>query len=175
MAGPDTSTATHTSIEQFLYVLDEAFDTPDPEHSLLRNLRSVPDEAWTWVPAGGSRSIFDIVQHVGECKFVYDNQCFGDGSMAWNKPGTIPTVERDTPRENVVDWLRRGHAALRGHLEALTDDSGLLEVRSFFGHPHEVRWFINVMVQHDLYHAGEINHIRSLYVQRDRWAYEQGD
>ena len=27
------------------------------------------------------------------------------------------------------------------------------------------------MIQHDLYHAGEINHIRALRRQSDAWAY----
>lgn len=28
------------------------------------------------------------------------------------------------------------------------------------------------MIQHDLYHVGEINHLRSLRQGTDRWAYE---
>jgi hypothetical protein len=28
------------------------------------------------------------------------------------------------------------------------------------------------MIQHDLYHAGEINHLRSLHRRADRWAYD---
>jgi hypothetical protein len=27
------------------------------------------------------------------------------------------------------------------------------------------------MVEHDLYHAGEINHLRALFTRDDRWAY----
>jgi hypothetical protein len=28
------------------------------------------------------------------------------------------------------------------------------------------------MIQHDLYHAGEINHLRALSQDADRWAYD---
>jgi len=31
----------------------------------------------------------------------------------------------------------------------------------------ETRWIINMIIQHDLYHAGEINHLRVLHQQND--------
>jgi hypothetical protein len=31
------------------------------------------------------------------------------------------------------------------------------------GTPIETRWIIMIMMQHDLYHAGVINHIRALH------------
>jgi hypothetical protein len=30
-----------------------------------------------------------------------------------------------------------------------------------------------VMIEHDIYHAGEINHLRSLHHGDDRWAHEK--
>ena len=36
----------------------------------------------------------------------------------------------------------------------------------------ESRWIIAVMIEHDLYHAGEINHIRALRQGNDGWAGE---
>jgi len=36
----------------------------------------------------------------------------------------------------------------------------------------ETRWIIAVMIEHDLYHAGEINHIRALRQRNDGWASE---
>jgi len=38
----------------------------------------------------------------------------------------------------------------------------------------ETRWLIGVMIEHDLYHAGEINHLRALRHGNDRWAWETG-
>jgi hypothetical protein len=43
-----------------------------------------------------------------------------------------------------------------------------------WGEQKETRWIITAMIQHDLYHAGEINHLRSLHRQTDRWAYDMG-
>jgi hypothetical protein len=34
---------------------------------------------------------------------------------------------------------------------------------------HETRWFIVTMIEHNLYHAGEINHIRALSQGNDNW------
>jgi hypothetical protein len=35
----------------------------------------------------------------------------------------------------------------------------------------ETRQLIEVIIAHDFYHAGEINHIRATLQQRDRWAH----
>lgn len=70
-----------SGIEQILYLLDEAFVRS--EHSLLVNVASVSEVAWLWQPPGGERTIAQIAEHVGECKFMYANHAFGDGHMSW--------------------------------------------------------------------------------------------
>ena len=47
--------------------------------------------------------------HVGECKYVYENYAFGDGSMRWDRPGTVPSVGKGTPTAEVLEWLQEGH------------------------------------------------------------------
>ncbi len=98
-----------TAIAHYLYLVDQAFE-PDghPEHALLLNLRSVRDDAWFWLPEGARRCIFDVVAHVGECKYVYDNHAFGDGSMRWDRPGSVPSIARTATRAEIIDWLREG-------------------------------------------------------------------
>jgi hypothetical protein len=45
----------------------------------------------------------------------------------------------------------------------MQDDAGLTEeVMSQWGMPVERRFLIRTVIEHDLYHAGEINHIRAL-------------
>ncbi len=161
-------------IEQLLYMMDEAFEG-NGEHSLLANLRSVQDGDWHWTPPGGGRTILDLVQHVGECKYVYDNHAFGDGTMRWDRPGTVPTIDRSGPPEAVIDWLRAGQRALRASVASLKQDEELLKPRrANWGQEYETRWLVSVMVQHDLYHSGEINHIRALRQGNDRWPWEAG-
>ncbi len=160
---------TRAGIEQLLYLMDQSFDGND-DHSLLSNLRSVGDDDWTWLPAGGGRSIFEHVQHIGECKYVYENHAFGDGSMHWTKPETVPSIDSAAPRDEAVAWLREGQCVLRDSVEALTDDSELTRPRrANWGQEYETRWLITVMIQHDLYHGGEINHIRALSQGNDKW------
>ena len=51
---------------------------------------------------------------------------------------------------------------------AALDDAELLRPRmTNWGELKEPRWIIAVMIEHDLYHAGEINHIRTLHQQND--------
>ena len=33
----------------------------------------------------------------------------------------------------------------------------------------ETRWLISAMIEHDLYHSGEINHVRALLQGNDAW------
>ena len=156
-------------IEQLLYQMDEAFQGHG-EHALLNNLKSLRDDDWYALPEVAGRTIFDIVQHVGESRFAYENHAFGDGSMRWDQPGTVPTIERETTRDAVVDWLRDGFRTFRESIAALEDDGELLAKRmANWGEEYETRWLIGVMIQHDLYHAGEINHTRALLHGNDRW------
>ena len=58
----------------------------------------------------------------------------------------------------------RGEHALLTNLSSVKDD--------------EWRWVPagggRSIIQHDLYHAGEINHIRSLRQETDKWAWQLG-
>jgi hypothetical protein len=148
-------------ITQLLALLDLGFDGPD-WHSLLGNLKPVTPDDWLWVPPGGRRSIRDIVQHVGGGKFLYHSNAFGDRSLTWESPLVLGEGRLGSIAD-AIEWLREGHARMRGAIAALQDDAELGRLR-----PHhsrnlvETRWVILVMLQHDLYHAGEINHTRAL-------------
>jgi hypothetical protein len=150
-------------IEQMLYMMDQAFESETGE-SLMRNLGSVPDDLWLWSPPGGKRTIFDIVNHIGEARFVYDNHAFGDQSMRWDRPESMPRLAEGTPPDEAIDWMRRGHQSLRDHVAALPDDSELLRPRHAWSLSFtvETRMVITIMTLHDAYHGGEINHIRAL-------------
>jgi hypothetical protein len=155
-------------ITQMLYLLDDAFEGPD-WHSFLTNLGSVTPDDWDWVPPNGARTIRQLVGHVGECKFLYHNRAFGDAQRSWaeitsRRADVLATIP------SAVTWLREGHQCLREGIAALEDDSELVKLRLHHsGKLKETRWIIMIMMQHDLYHAGEINHIRALRQQNDDW------
>ena len=163
---------TRSAIDQVEFMMDSAFEgdptRPDQSwHAVLVNLGSLTQDDWDWIPPGGKRTVRRLLLELGSCKYVCDNQAFGDGSMSWDVPGSIPAVDF-TNRDEIVVWLREGHRRLRDSVAALDDDAQLLEPRpSYWGEPREIRWQINTMIQHDLYHAGEINHIRALHQQND--------
>jgi hypothetical protein len=161
------------AIEQILFLMDEAFEG-HPEHALLRNLKDLSDDDLRWVPDGAARSPFQILEHVGDCKYVYENHAFGDGSMRWDRPGSVPSIPADASKEAIIAWVSEGQRRLRSSVAALVDDAELVAMRrANWGQEYETRWLINTMVQHDLYHGGEINHIRALRQGNDRWAYDE--
>jgi hypothetical protein len=163
---------TRAAIEQLVFMMDSAFEgdpaRPDQSwHAVLVNLNSLKAEDWDWSPPGGRRTIRRLLLGLGSCKYVCESKAFGDGLMGWDKPGSIPSP--DIPNnDDVVRWLSESHRRLRDSVAALDDDAELLELRpSYWGEEREIRWQINTMVQHDLYHAGEINHIRALHQEND--------
>jgi hypothetical protein len=158
-----------SAIEQMLYLLDEAFEaTDEQEHSLLTNLASVTDADWHWKPLGGQRTIAQLAQHVGDCKFMYSNHGFGDGALTWedfrNRWENLPQ------KDEMVAWLREGQALFRGYVASLDNDYELVTPRKApWGREYETRWLIATIIEHDGYHAGEINHVRALAQKNDAW------
>jgi uncharacterized damage-inducible protein DinB len=160
---------TRTAVDQLIWLLDQAFETDD-EHSVLANLTHI-EGLWRVVPPGGERSIADIIDHVGGCKYLYENYAFGDGSYSWDAaPGRGPTDQGDA-----LEWMREGHRILIESVRRL--DDGDLEAPRLtnWGELMETRKILEVMIAHDFYHAGEINHIRAMLQQRDRWAHLPAD
>jgi hypothetical protein len=158
-------TASTAGVSQLLYLLDDAFQGPK-WHSLLGNLQSVTPDDWLWVPPGGRRSIRDIVEHVGSAKLVYENYAFGDAKLTWDDPFVIGG-DRVSTIPSAIGWLEEVQARLRASIAVLDDEELLRPRMHFTGTLKETRWLIAVMIEHDLYHAGELNHIRCLHQQDD--------
>jgi uncharacterized damage-inducible protein DinB len=166
-------------IESLLFLMDEAFrgvgiEASDESQALLPNLRSVPDEAWHTVPEGLARSIEAIAIHVGACKVMYDDYAFGSASLRFATPGVEPWRAGDSGMAEVLPWLETVHARLSEHVAALSDDAELdVERLTNWGERRPTRWIVAAMITHDAYHAGEINHLRSLLGPDDRWRFQQ--
>ena len=67
-------------------------------------------------------------------------------------------------------WLDAGQARLMASIRGLRDDSALHELRmTHWGEAVATLRIIRTTSEHDLYHAGEINHLRALLDGTDRW------
>jgi uncharacterized damage-inducible protein DinB len=166
-------------IESLLFLMDEAFrgvgiEASDESQALLPNLRSVPDGAWHMVPEGLARSIEAMAIHVGACKVMYDDYAFGSASLRFATPEVEPWRSGASEMAAVLPWLETVHARLSEHVSALPDDSELdVERLTNWGERRPTRWIVAATITHDAYHAGEINHLRSLLGPDDRWRFQQ--
>ena len=155
-------------IELLLDLMDRAFS--GNEHALLDNLATVEPGSWMRLPPGGTRSIREIVLHVGLFKYMYGNHGFRAGDLDYSDDPATPPPERLATIGNAVEWLHDAHAYFTGCIRELGDDLEL-EV------PRKAHWgglvptyhIIVTMLEHDLYHAGEINRTRALLQDDDAW------
>ena len=161
------------------YLLDEAFEGRGLEESnesqaLLTNLATVTEAEWTALPPGATRSIESMVRHVAACKIMYADYAFGVATKQWGTPEVEgPWEHGRAPMPEAIAWLRDAHRSLIAHVEALTDDDLDGERRTNWGEMRPTRWILAAMIGHDFYHAGEINHLRSLLGTDDRWRWQQ--
>jgi hypothetical protein len=156
-----------SAVEMLLYLLDVGFEG-NPEHSLLGNLVDLGDGDWEWRPEGGGRCIRDIVLHAGAAKYVSADYAFGAATISFSRAMRVADARVSTLGE-AGSWLAQGHRLLRARVASL-DDSDLGKPRRVhYGPPEETRHIISSMIQHDLYHAGEINHLRAFRQGTDFW------
>lgn len=170
--------AGRSGIEALLHLMEMAFGEPgveeDESQALLPNLATVPEDAWRALPPGASRSIESIVLHVGSCKVMYADYAFRAGTLDWDMTEVQPWPEGAAPMAATIDWLVKVHGRLVEHVAGLDDDAELDRLRrTNWGDEWRTRSIVGAMITHDAYHAGEINHLRSLLGTDDRWRHVQ--
>lgn len=168
--------AGRSGIDALLHLLEMAFGEPgvqaDESQALLQNLASVQEAAWRALPVGASRSIESIALHVGTCKVMYADYAFRDGRLKWSDTEVQPWPEGEAPKAETIEWLVTVHNRLVEHVAGLADDTELDRPRrTNWGDEWRTRSIIGAMITHDAYHAGEINHLRSMLGTDDRWQY----
>jgi uncharacterized damage-inducible protein DinB len=162
------------ALDELVYLMEEAFsgtgiEETNETQSLLGNLRTVGEDSWRTPPPGGSRTIASIVLHIGSCKVMYADYAFGPAQRRWDDPSLVPWTDDDVPRDAAIEWLVATHGDLMAYVKALGDDDlGRLRMTNW-GEQRETRWLLSTLMQHDVYHAGEINHLRALTTSDDRW------
>lgn len=168
-----SSSGTRAGIEILSWMIEDAFEGK-LSLSLMSNLKNLQEEDWTALPPGGGRTIADILEHVGWCKWMYEDYAFGSASLRGDQPPLIPTGgARSRPHEELLDWLKAGHKKWLSSVRLLKDDRELeIERLTNWGERMPTRTIVRIMIGHDYYHAGEINHLRALIQGTDRWIYE---
>ncbi|HYF12022.1 MAG TPA: DinB family protein [Actinomycetota bacterium] len=162
------------ALDEFVYLMEEAFggtgiEETNETQSLLGNLRTVGKDSWRTPPPGGSRTIASIVLHIASCKVMYADYAFGPGQKRWDDASLVPWADDDVPQDAAIEWLVATHEDLMAHVRALGDDDlGRLRMTNW-GEQRETRWLLATLMQHDVYHAGEINHLRALTTSDDTW------
>jgi hypothetical protein len=171
--------ASRGGIQALLYLLGEALGAPAlgsavESQAFLPNLGNIDEGVWRALPPGGARTVESIALHVGSCILMYDDYAFGSGSLDWDDPVVQPWPEGSAPMAETTAWLVAAHARLVEHVAALADDASLDALRpTNWGELRPTRWIIGAMITHLAYHAGEINHIRSILGPDDRWRFQQ--
>jgi uncharacterized damage-inducible protein DinB len=167
------------AVEALLYLLDEAFEgrgleDSNESQSLMWNVATVTEAEWTALPPGATRSIESMVRHVAACKLMYADYAFGIEAKQWGTPEVEGPWDVDrAPMSEAVTWLRGAHRSFTTHVEALTDEELTRERKTNWGELRPTRWIIAAIIGHDFYHAGEINHLRSMLGSDDRWRWQQ--
>jgi uncharacterized damage-inducible protein DinB len=166
------------AVDGLLYLLDEAFDGRGIEESnesqaLLTNLATVSETEWRATVPGATRTIESMVLHVGACKVMYADYAFGPGTKQWGTPEVEGWVGTDAPMAEAIAWLREAHRSFRDQIATLADDDLDRPRMTNWGEERPTRWIVAAIIGHDFYHAGEINHLRSLLGTDDRWRWQQ--
>jgi hypothetical protein len=163
-----------TALETLVWLAHDAFEG-DPDHSLLANLNALRADDWNTLPPGGGRSIASILEHVGWSKWMYEDYAFGSASLRGDAPPLVPAAGAHArPVPELLAWLKQGQARWVASLRALADDSELdLPRLTNWGEQLATRTLIRIQIAHDLFHAGEINHLRALLQANDKWEYDE--
>ena len=152
-------------LEHLLWSLDQSFRNK-PEHSLLANLSSVTTDDLDRVVPGGGRTMRDLIVHCGAVKLMHTNHAFEDGTYTfWNTwPYEDPISEASF--EHLLEWLELAQVSVLTSVTKLQHDDELLVQRpTYWGDHWETRKILDAIAVHDVYHAGEINHLRALLHQ----------
>lgn len=165
-----SSEETDSRVQALLRRLDAAWEE-SRWHSLRGSLEGLTEDEATWVPPdyqppepwGFSGCILDILLHVAADAFIYPDQAVGQDSP------TTAMVEaqfhdRGGNLQAALGLLDAGHAHLRDVLASLNDAdlARRVEAAGIYQGASVETLFIE-LIEHDVYHAGQINYIRSLY------------
>jgi len=156
-------------VDFLLHRLDDAF-YKSRWHSFKSAIEGLSQEEASWKPPkyrspppwSFSGSILDLIFHLGADDLFQLNQVFGDRTLTWEALHERFKSEGGN-LEVALKLAEEGYQALREKLNTLTD-SGLEERRKTAGgRDITAERFFVMLIEHHIYHAGQINYIRGLY------------
>jgi uncharacterized damage-inducible protein DinB len=110
----------------------------------------------------------DIFEHAAIAKHIYVDYLFGDGKRSWSEVAAECHARAGDDVDALVEWAREGHAKFMAGMATLQDEDLPDITTKWHGARDTKSEVIAVMIQHDCYHAGEINHLRATHQRRDR-------
>jgi len=141
--------------ERILGMLKRSF-SGDAWHgdSVMKIVNGITAEQAATKPVAGAHSIWELVQHIAVWEDVVRRRLHGET--------VLPTPEEDWPPvrttdagawKNLVEKLKSGHAALEKTVADLSDDrlDDIVPAKDY-----NVYTMLHGIIQHDLYHAGQI-------------------
>lgn len=140
-------------------------------HSLRSALTGITPEEATWTPPAYAGfpwmkgSIVEIVFHVGGDSLYQLDHALGKRELTWE--ALQERFEREGGNlEAALRLAEEGYTALRKALDSLTDEDLRREYPTPEGKGQKKRTlqeFFELMIEHHLYHAGQIVYARCLY------------
>jgi hypothetical protein len=153
---------TSAAVDHLLALLDEAYDRRSWHGTNLRgSIRRIDPVQVTWRPAPDRHNAWELVVHAAYWKYVVRRRIAGDargsfplaGSNFFARPGRFDAAAWRAD----VDLLAGQHRALRDTVAGLADAD---LARPLGGKP--LAWSIRGAAAHDLYHAGQIQLLKTL-------------
>ena len=150
-----TEVEDRTEVNRILDQMDRAF-SGDAWHGtpLLRLLDGVSAEDASKHPVDGAHSIWELIHHIAGWNMIVYRRLEGElvevtPERDWPRVWEVSEVEWQRAKEN----LEEGRARLREAVEKITD--GQLD-RQAVNNGQSRYLMLHGLVQHDLYHAGQI-------------------
>jgi hypothetical protein len=153
---------TSAAVAGLVALLDEAYDRRSWHGTNLRgSVRRIEPEQIVWRPRPDRHSVWELVVHAAYWKYAVRRRIAGAargsfplaGSNFFARPGRFDAAAWRAD----LDLLGMQHRALRETVAALTDAD---LARASGGRP--IAWSIRGAAAHDLYHAGQIQLLKTL-------------
>jgi hypothetical protein len=150
--------AAHPFVRLLLQMLDEAYLRKTWHGPNLKGaLRGVTAQPATWRPAAGRHSIADLTLHAAYWKYAVVRRLRGDSQHSFPLAGSNwikcpqPLSEKEWKHQRQL--LDYEHRQLRETVAELCADAPEKKVSMIFG-----------VAYHDVYHAGQIQLLKRLYL-----------